>query len=85
LGNDGGWEDTTLLALKEFRDEVSPCLYLERQRPKSTFSTWRHNCGGWYPLTSMPPPGVHPSPEMLMKLFEHLRTLQHVLIDYVPP
>jgi adenylate cyclase len=32
----------------------------------------------------MPPPGVHPSPEMLMKLFEHLRTLQHVLIDYVP-
>jgi adenylate cyclase len=27
---------------------------------------------------------VHPSPEMLMKLFEHLRTLQHVLIDYVP-
>lgn len=27
---------------------------------------------------------VNPSPEMLMKVFEHLRTLQHVLIDYVP-
>jgi len=27
---------------------------------------------------------VTPSPQMLMKVFEHLRTLQHVLIDYVP-
>ncbi|MDB9528431.1 adenylate/guanylate cyclase domain-containing protein [Oscillatoria sp. CS-180] len=27
---------------------------------------------------------VDPSPPMLMKVFEHLRTLQHVLIDYVP-
>lgn len=27
---------------------------------------------------------VDPSPQTLMKVFEHLRTLQHVLIDYVP-
>ena len=27
---------------------------------------------------------VNPSPEMLLKVFEHLRTLQHILIDYVP-
>jgi adenylate cyclase len=27
---------------------------------------------------------VNPSPQMLTKVFEHLRTLQHVLIDYVP-
>lgn len=27
---------------------------------------------------------VDPSPATLMKVFEHLRTLQHVLIDYVP-
>ncbi|MEM1308273.1 MAG: adenylate/guanylate cyclase domain-containing protein [Cyanobacteria bacterium P01_H01_bin.153] len=27
---------------------------------------------------------VDPSPQRLMKVFEHLRTLQHILIDYVP-
>ncbi len=27
---------------------------------------------------------VDPSPQMLTKVFEHLRTLQHILIDYVP-
>ncbi|MGF1458004.1 MAG: adenylate/guanylate cyclase domain-containing protein [Leptolyngbyaceae cyanobacterium] len=27
---------------------------------------------------------VDPAPETLMKVFEHLRTLQHILIDYVP-
>jgi len=27
---------------------------------------------------------VDPSPQTLLKVFEHLRTLQHILIDYVP-
>lgn len=27
---------------------------------------------------------IDPSPETLMRVFEHLRTLQHILIDYVP-
>ena len=27
---------------------------------------------------------IDPAPAKLMKVFEHLRTLQHVLIDYVP-
>lgn len=27
---------------------------------------------------------IDPSPQQLMQVFEHLRTLQHILIDYVP-
>jgi class 3 adenylate cyclase len=27
---------------------------------------------------------INPSPDLLMRVFEHLRTLQHILIDYVP-
>lgn len=27
---------------------------------------------------------INPNPETLMRVFEHLRTLQHILIDYVP-
>lgn len=27
---------------------------------------------------------IHPSSETLMRTFEHLRTLQHILIDYIP-